>query len=109
MRRLLQAGGHQVEVAADVAMALKLATAKPFDLLLSFMTHRWQWIRPDAGFATLGLDLPRIALSSYSQTQDVHEIREAGIAAHLIKPVSLPKLEGAMATVTRALRATGNN
>ena len=46
-----------------------------------------------------GLNLPGIALSGYGQEQDVQQGREAGFAAHLVKPVSLPKLEEAIAKV----------
>jgi two-component system CheB/CheR fusion protein len=66
MRRLLEADGHQIETAADVATALKLAGEKTFDLLLSDLGL------PDGsgldlmrGLRARGLKLPGIAISGY--------------------------------------------
>ena len=101
MKRLLSAEGHEVKVAADVATALKLALSGPFDLLLSDLGL------PDGSGLDLmrairakGLNLPGIALSGYGQEQDVQQGRDAGFAAHLVKPVSLAKLDEAIARVT---------
>ena len=46
-----------------------------------------------------GLTLPGIALSGYGQEKDMQASREAGFAAHLVKPVNLPRLEEAIARV----------
>jgi len=46
-----------------------------------------------------GLKLAGIALSGYGQDNDIQQSREAGFAAHLVKPMSLPKLEEAIAKV----------
>ena len=35
MRRFLSSQGHEVQIATDIASAIKLAFARPFDLLLS--------------------------------------------------------------------------
>lgn len=100
MQRFLAAEGHKVQVAADVATALKLAVEQPFDLLLSDLGL------PDgSGFDLMralrakGLHTPAIALSGYGQEQDIRQSHEAGFAAHLTKPVSLSKLAEAMAEV----------
>ncbi len=100
MRRLLSAKGHKVQMAADITTALKLALAQPFDLMLSDLGL------PDGSGLDLmrairakGLKLPGIALSGYGQEKDMRQSREAGFVAHLIKPVSLPKLEEAIARI----------
>jgi two-component system CheB/CheR fusion protein len=98
MRRLLCAQGHQVHNAADVAMALKLVDEHPFDLLLSDLGL------PDGSGLDLmrtlrqrGQTLPGIALSGYGQEQDIQQSHDAGFAAHLVKPVDLPRLKEAIA------------
>ncbi len=106
MRRLLTARGHVVEIAANVASALHLAgesdgaggPPQEFDLLISDMGL------PDGS----GLDLmrelkqrkvilPAIALSGYGQEADLQQSRDAGFLEHLVKPVSIPRLEEAIA------------
>ena len=100
MRRLLKADGHQVESAADVATALKLAGEQAFDLLLSDLGL------PDGSGLDLmralrgaGSALPGIALSGYGQERDIAASRCAGFAAHLTKPVDLPQLGSTIAKV----------
>ena len=100
MRQVLAGDGHEVETAADVATALDLAGRKSFDLLLSDLGL------PDGSGVDLmrqlrerGLKLPGIALSGYGQEQDIQRSREAGFAAHLIKPISLDRLASAIATI----------
>ena len=101
MRRLLSAEGHEVEVAGDVATAMELANERPFDLLLSDLGL------PDGSGLDLmrtlrkrGLKLPGIALSGYGQEQDLEQSREAGFAAHLVKPVNMVRLDDAIAHLT---------
>ena len=98
MKRLLKADGHEVELAGDVATALKLVEEQPFDLLLSDLGL------PDGSgldvmraIRAKGLNLPGIALSGYGQENDLQQSREAGFADHLVKPVSLPELHEAIA------------
>ncbi len=93
MTRLLKAGGHEVEAAADVATALKRAEEGEFDLLLSDLGL------PDGsgldlmrGLRARGLPLPGIALSGYGQEQDIQQSREAGFIHHLTKPVAPDQL-----------------
>jgi len=100
MRRLLSADGHDVHHAADMATALTLAGQQAFDLLLSDLGL------PDGTGLDLmralrarGITLPAIALSGYGQEKDLQESQAAGFRAHLVKPVSLPKLAAAMAQV----------
>ena len=100
LKRLLMGKGHEVERAGDVATALKLAEEQTFDLLLSDLGL------PDSSGLDLmraiqakRLKLPGIALSGYGQEKDIEQCREAGFVALLVKPVSLPKLEEAIAKV----------
>jgi signal transduction histidine kinase len=101
LRRLLMAEGHSVEWASDVAGALRLAEGEAFDLLLSDLGL------PDGTGEDLmrairrrGSTLPGIVISGYGMEQDIARSRDAGFAAHLIKPVSLDKLEEAIVAVT---------
>ncbi len=105
MRKLLMLSGHRVQIAADVASALRLFTEQTFDLLLSDLGL------PDGSGLDLirnarqrGLTLPAIAMSGYGQEEDLRQSREAGFAAHLVKPVNPAKLEETMVEVMR--RAT---
>lgn len=101
LRRLLMADGHAVEWACDVSSALRLAGDQTFDLLLSDLGL------PDGTGEDLmralrrqGSTLPGIVLSGYGMEQDIARSRDAGFAAHLIKPVSLEKLEEAIVALT---------
>jgi hypothetical protein len=100
MRQLLRADGHAVQLAGDIATALKLSSTHEFDLLLSDLGL------PDGD----GVDLMRalrregssvrgIALSGYGQDQDLVRSKEAGFAAHLIKPFNPQGLRDAIALV----------
>jgi two-component system CheB/CheR fusion protein len=99
---LLAAEGHTIEHVGDVATALEAAAAHEFDLLISDLGL------PDAS----GLDLirelrqrgwtgPGIVLSGYGQEQDIRRSREAGFAAHLVKPASPDKLAETIVRLTR--------
>lgn len=100
MRRVLTADGHLVQLAGDVAGALKFAAAQEFDLLLSDIGL------PDGSGVDLmrslrhdGSTVPGIVLSGYGQDQDITRSREAGYAAHLIKPLSLNDLRHAISDI----------
>jgi CheY-like chemotaxis protein len=103
MARLLEAMGYSVTVAPNIEVAKRLAETIPFDLLLSdiglpdgtghdLLRH----IRLRRG------DLPAIAVSGYGMEDDVRQSTEAGFIEHLVKPVDLAKLRGA---IGRALAA----
>ena len=98
MSRLLSAQGHDVQSAADVATATKLAHEQSFDLLLSDLGL------PDGSGLDLmralrakGNTLPGIALSGYGQEKDIEASRAAGFIIHLVKPVNLSKLKDEIA------------
>jgi CheY-like chemotaxis protein/HPt (histidine-containing phosphotransfer) domain-containing protein len=89
MRKVLNAEGHAVETAGDVATALELADKNGFDLLISDLGL------PDGSGHELMRELrerrhtfPGIALSGYGQEEDIRRSREVGFAAHLTKPAS---------------------
>jgi len=100
MRKLLRLDGHTVQWAGDVAGGVKLAAEHEFDLLLSDLGL------PDGTGVDLmrtlrraGSTLPGIVISGYGQDQDIELSREAGFAAHLVKPLDLDKLNHAIATL----------
>ena len=100
LTRLLQRSGYPVTTANNVADALRLADAEPFDVVVSDLGL------PDA----TGYDLMRqlrqrhaikgIALSGYGMDEDMRRSREAGFVDHLTKPISLPQLEAVLRRVT---------
>jgi CheY-like chemotaxis protein len=86
-----------------VKEAVAAAGAGPFDLLVSDLGL------PDG----TGLDLPArfrqdhpayqfraIALSGYGMEDDLRRSREAGFAAHLVKPISFEAVETALRRLT---------
>lgn len=93
MARLLQSNGHQVSTAEDVSSALAVVEREPIDLLISDiglpdgtghdLMRQIQSIRPTKG----------IALSGYNSTDDLHQAKAAGFAAHVTKPVDFNKLQ----------------
>ncbi|GEP44663.1 ATP-binding protein [Brevifollis gellanilyticus] len=105
LKRLLQHDGHCVRAAGNVADALALAAEHECDLVVSDLGL------PDGS----GLDLMRalrerhgwrgIALSGYGTDDDVRQAREAGFAAHLLKPVDMDDLRRAIREVREG--ATG--
>ena len=93
MKRMLTRDGHEVETAADLATALKMAVERTFDLMVSDLGL------PDGS----GLDLMRtlrargstlvgIALSGFGEQKDIQQSRDAGFAAHLTKPADYGRL-----------------
>jgi signal transduction histidine kinase len=96
MRRLLERRGYQVSIAHSVAEALAHARENAFDLIISDLGL------PDGTGFDLMEELrrhggpPGIALSGYGMEGDVAKSREAGFSEHLIKPVSIDRLEAAM-------------
>jgi signal transduction histidine kinase/CheY-like chemotaxis protein len=103
MVRLLEAMGYSVTVAPNIELAKRLAETIPFGLLLSdiglpdgtghdLLRH----IRLRHG------NLPAIAVSGYGMEEDVRQSSEAGFAEHLVKPVDLAKLRGAIGRVLGA-------
>jgi CheY-like chemotaxis protein len=103
LSRILRAEGFAIETAGDVRTAIALAGSRSFDVLVSDLGL------PDGS----GLDLMRairgreggriagIAISGYGTDEDIRQSREAGFAAHLIKPLRTRELRASI------LRAAG--
>jgi len=97
MKLLLTRLGYQVLAAENMTEALRIADEEEFDILLSDIGL------PDGS----GLELikhiratrnvPALALSGFGMDEDVQRSREAGFADHLTKPVSLDRLQSAIA------------
>ncbi len=96
LERLLTRAGHRVTTAISVASALQLADRDRFDAVISDLGL------PDGtGFELMeklraAHGLCGIALSGYGMDEDLRRSREAGFAAHLIKPIDFAQLERAL-------------
>ena len=104
-RDLLTELNCDVIAAASLREALAAASAGPVDLVIS-----------DIGLSDgSGLDLMRtlrdsyglsgIAVTGYGMEEDVRRGREAGFVEHLVKPITLQRLEGAIDRFFAARRA----
>jgi CheY-like chemotaxis protein len=95
-RDLLAELSCEVVPAASMREALAAAEAGPLDLVISDLGL------PDGS----GLDLMRtlrdsyglagIAVTGYGMEEDIRRGREAGFVEHLVKPITLQRLEGAI-------------
>src|SRR3954470_3796637 len=85
---LLRASGYQVRTAATAASALQLAAAESFDLIVSDIGL------PDAtGYELMQqiralYGIKGIALTGHGMDDDLRRSRQAGFAAHVVKPVN---------------------
>jgi CheY-like chemotaxis protein len=100
LERMLVRRGHAVVAAGSKAEARDAALRQTFDLLISDIGL------PDGdGYQLIGElrgvqpQLIGIALSGYGMENDVRRSSEAGFSAHLVKPVSVSKLDAAMAAL----------
>jgi CheY-like chemotaxis protein len=97
MRLLLRRLGYEVLAAENMTDALRIAEEEEFDILLSDIGL------PDGS----GLELvkriqetrkvPALALSGFGMEEDLQRSRDAGFSDHLTKPVSLDRLQSAIA------------
>jgi CheY-like chemotaxis protein len=97
MKLLLTRLGYQVLAAENMTDALRIAEEEQFDILLSDIGL------PDGS----GLELlkriretrnvPALALSGFGMDEDVERSRNAGFFDHLTKPVSIDRLQSAIA------------
>src|SRR5947208_8540925 len=96
MQIFLERQGYTVSTANTMASALELASARPFDLLISDISL------PDGSgielMQTLRTTRPviGIALSGFGMEEDVKKSIEAGFTEHLVKPVGGKTLQGAI-------------
>ena len=97
MKLLLTRLGYEVLAAENMTDALRIADDEQFDILLSDIGL------PDGS----GLELvrriretrnvPALALSGFGMDEDLQRSRDAGFSDHLTKPVSLDRLQSAIA------------
>ena len=97
IKLLLTRLGYHVLAAENMTDALRIADEEEFDILLSDIGL------PDGS----GLELikriretrnvPALALSGFGMDEDLQRSRDAGFADHLTKPVSLDRLQAAIA------------
>lgn len=99
MKLLLTRLGYHVLAAENMTDALRIAADEKFDILLSDIGL------PDGS----GLELirriretrhvPALALSGFGMDDDLQRSRDAGFSDHLTKPVSLDRLQSAIAAL----------
>ncbi|HSI65631.1 MAG TPA: ATP-binding protein [Candidatus Saccharimonadia bacterium] len=92
----LRRRGFIVSVAHTVATALQMVREQPFDLVVSDLG-----LPDQSGFDLMRQiravrAIPGIAMSGYGMAEDIRKSREAGFSQHLVKPVSIPRLEEAI-------------
>jgi len=100
MKLLLSRLGYEVLAADNMSDALRIAEEQPFDILLSDIGL------PDGSGLELlkrirlRRDVPALALSGFGMDEDVERSRDAGFSDHLTKPVSIDRLQAAIAGLT---------
>jgi two-component system CheB/CheR fusion protein len=106
--QLLKVGGANVTIASNGADALRLASEKEFDVILSDISM------PEMdGFEFLRRlrqiegrqDIPVIAITGFGRSDDVERARAAGFHSHFTKPLNL----NALAEVLEQLTAEMGN
>jgi len=97
MERLLSGQGHAITVAHDLKSALAKVEADEFDVLISDVGL------PDGSGTELMAKaknrLVGIAISGFGTDSDAARSLEAGFSQHLVKPVTLEKLDAALQRV----------
>lgn len=99
LAEMLSAHGHRVSVATTASAAFALASEQEFDVIVSDVGL------PDAsGYELMERiraqkPVKGIAVTGSSRPGDVQRGRDAGFSMHLVKPVSLLKLEAALEQV----------
>jgi PAS domain S-box-containing protein len=104
LAKMLMRAGHCVVAVSTVSAALAALEVGVFDALISDLGL------PDGtGLELLGRirvrhpSLFAIALSGYGMEDDVAHSRQAGFAAHLVKPIEFPQLERVLRRCTRSV------
>ncbi|HEU4766607.1 MAG TPA: response regulator, partial [Pyrinomonadaceae bacterium] len=104
VRHLLEIGGATVSVATSGFDALKLASEKEFDVVLSDISM------PEMdGFEFLGKlrqlpgkeNLPAVALTGFGRPEDVQRAVREGFFAHLTKPFDIQTLASLLKKIPR--------
>jgi CheY-like chemotaxis protein len=100
MSMLLRKMGHQFSAAGDIKSALGFAEQGRYDLVISDLGL------PDGSGHELMREIKTkygtsgIALSGFGMEEDIRKSHEAGFAEHLIKPITIEKLEAVIAKIT---------
>jgi two-component system CheB/CheR fusion protein len=103
MVAVLSLVGHEVATAGDAATAMGLLERESFDLLISDLgLPDLSGIELVQRLRATGCTVPAIALSGYGLESDILRSREAGFAAHLVKPVDPSRLFEVMERVARS-------
>jgi two-component system CheB/CheR fusion protein len=95
VRHLLEIGGAAVNVATSGVEALRLASDKTFDVVLSDISmpgmDGFEFIRK---FRELPgkKDVPAVALTGFGRPEDVQRAIDEGFRAHLTKPFDIETL-----------------
>ena len=96
LARLLSGAGYEVQTAHSVAAALHLASASPFDVMVSDIGL------PDGtGYELMAQirdrhAIPGIALSGFGMEDDLRKGRDAGFEEYVVKPVSVGHIDRAI-------------
>ena len=102
MGKLLAARGHKVTIAHDMKSALEKVEADAFDVLISDVGL------PDgSGIELMAKSkdmLVGIAMSGFGTDGDAARSLQAGFSQHLVKPVTMEKLDAALQTVMEGSR-----
>lgn len=99
MKLLLSRLGYEVLAAENMTDALRIAEERHFDVLLSDIGL------PDGSGLELlkrirqKRDVPALALSGFGMDEDIERSRDAGFFDHLTKPVSIDRLQAAIAAL----------
>jgi PAS domain S-box-containing protein len=95
VRHLLEIGGAAVNVATSGFEALRLASEKQFDVVLSDISmpgmDGFEFIRKLRELPGKG-DVPAIALTGFGRPEDVQRASDEGFHAHLTKPFDIETL-----------------
>src|SRR5438874_1041071 len=105
LEKLLTGHGHRVTAAHDMSSALGCAEGERFDLVISdvglpdgsgmeLMTHLKATSR-----------IPGIAMSGFGTSADIERSLGAGFSEHLVKPITMERLESAIEAVMRSKRS----
>ncbi len=104
---VLRALGYQVDWAADGTSALKLASERQYDLVLT------DWRLPDMNGGDLCKRIlsllpnpkpPVIAVTAYSTTEKLDEARAAGMTGFVTKPITKEKLSRVIRGLSEGLQ-----
>ena len=105
LEKLLTGHGHRVTAARDMRSALDCAEGERFDLVISdvglpdgsgmeLMTHLKATSR-----------IPGIAMSGFGTSADIERSLGAGFSEHLVKPITMERLESAIEAVMGSKRS----